>query len=60
MFMRLMSEILRPFIRTFVVVYFDDILVFGFNETSYVKHLFLVFEVLRQQKLHVKLKKCDF
>jgi len=47
-FMRLMNEILRLFIGKFVVVYFDDILVYGHDEASHVEHLSQVFQVLRQ------------
>jgi len=41
------------------MVYFDDILVFICDETSHVEHLSQVFQILRQQKLYAKLKKCD-
>ena len=44
-FMRLMNEILRPFIGTFVAVYFDDILLYSHAQTSYVEHLSQVFQV---------------
>ena len=46
-FVRLMNEVLRPFIGKFVVVYFDDILVYSHDETSYVEYLSQVFQVLR-------------
>jgi len=57
--MRLMNKVLRPFIRKFVAVYFDDILVYSHDETPLMEHLSQVFQVLRRQKLGAKLEKCE-
>lgn len=38
-FMRVMNEALRPYIRIFVVVYFDDKLVFSSYLGEHVNHL---------------------
>ncbi|XP_074303260.1 uncharacterized protein LOC141637712 [Silene latifolia] len=59
-FMRLMNEMLRPFLNKFVVVYLEDILIYSKDEESHKRHLRAVFEVLRDQKLYGKLEKCTF
>ena len=46
--MRLMNEVLKSFIGDFVVVYFDDVLVYSQNEQDQLDHLKWVFEVLRR------------
>lgn len=59
-FMRLMNHIFKPFIGRFVVVYFDDILVFSKSEEQHLEHLHQIFSTLREQKLYANLKKCKF
>ena len=59
-FMRLMNEVLRPYIGLFVVVYFDDILVYSKTEADHIQHLQQVFTTLRSQQLYGKLEKCEF
>ena len=51
-FMRLMNHVFKSFIGHFVVVNFDDILVFSKNVDQYISHLQQVFMVLREQKLY--------
>nr|KAJ0212565.1 hypothetical protein LSAT_V11C400206610 [Lactuca sativa] len=59
-FMWLMNEVLRPFLGNFVIVYFDDILVYNKGVEEHTQHFRRVCEVLRRQKLYGKLEKCDF
>ncbi|OMO51714.1 reverse transcriptase [Corchorus capsularis] len=57
-FMRLMSHVLSAYIGKFVVVYFDDILVYNRNLNEHIKHLRCLLDVLRVEKLYANLKKC--
>ena len=59
-FMRLMNHALRAFIGRFVVVYFDDILVYNKNLDKHINDLHCVLAVLRKEKLYANLKKCSF
>ena len=59
-FMRAMTEVLKPFLQSFVVVYFDDILVYSPSKEKHLQHLRQVLEVLQKEKLYVNLKKCSF
>ena len=58
--MMLMNHALRAFIGRFVVVYFDDILVYSKILDEHIDHLQCVLAVLRKEKLYVNLKKCSF
>ena len=59
-FMRLMNHALRAFICRFLVIYFDDILVYSKNLNGHIDHLHCVLAVLRKEKLYANLKKCSF
>lgn len=58
--MRLMTQVLKPFSGKYVVVCFDDILIFSKTINTHLEHLRTILEVLHQHKLFLNLKKCCF
>ena len=59
-FQSLMNTIFKPYLKHFVLVFFDDILVYSKDWSSQLSHLQQVFEILKHHRLFVKLSKCDF
>ncbi|KAM1079465.1 hypothetical protein ACFX2B_014021 [Malus domestica] len=59
-FQSLMNDIFRPYLRHFILVFFDDILVYSKNWEDHLLHLKMTFEVLQQHQLYVKKHKCSF
>jgi hypothetical protein len=55
-----MNEVPRPFLRQFVLVFFDNILVYSSSWAEHLRHLHLVFTKLQEQNLVVKRSKCAF
>ena len=59
-FQSLMNELFRPFLRRFVLVFFDDILVYSPTMEDHRQHLAQVLGVLHENQLYVNAKKCEF
>jgi len=59
-FQGLMNHIFRPFLRKFVLVFFDDILVYSASLQDHIQQLQQVFELMRLHSLKAKLSKCSF
>lgn len=59
-FQALMNSIFRPFLRKFVLVFFDEILVYSASWSLHLEHLRQVLLLLRDHQLFAKFSKCSF
>lgn len=59
-FQSLMNEVFRAMLRKFVLVFFDDILVYSSDWKMHLGHLNKVLKVLQQHELVANQKKCHF
>jgi hypothetical protein len=59
-FQSLTNNVFHPFQHHFVLVFFDDILIYNKKWTYYLSHVDQVLHLLSQQKLFLKQSKCDF
>jgi hypothetical protein len=57
-FHALMNSVLGPFLRKFVLVFFDDILIYSQTWTDHLQHIRAVLTVLRTNLLRVKRSNC--
>lgn len=59
-FQAAMNNIFRPFLRKFVLVFFDDILIYSSTWTEHLNHLRLVFQILLDHHYFAMKTKCHF
>lgn len=59
-FQALMNEVFKPFLRKFILVFFDDILIYSATLEEHLQHLEVTLTLLQQHKLFVKMSKCRF
>jgi hypothetical protein len=59
-FQSLMNDVLCAYLCRFVLVFFDDILIYSASWADHLRHLRVVLAVLHQHRLFVKRSKCSF
>ena len=59
-FQALMNDVFAPYLRKYVLVFFDDILVYSSDLSQHIYHLQTVLETLRLNRLFAKKSKCFF
>ena len=59
-FMRVMTQMLKLFMGKFLVVYFDDILIYSKSREHHLDHHTQVCTTFRNESLYGNLKKCSF
>ena len=58
--MDLMNRVFSDYLDKFVIVFIDDILIYSKSHEEHERHLRLVLERLRSEKLYAKFSKCSF
>ncbi|XP_061373527.1 uncharacterized protein LOC133315866 [Gastrolobium bilobum] len=59
-FQSAMNQMFRPYLRRFIIVFFDDILIYSVSFEEHLLHLQIALECLQQNQFKVKLNKCGF
>jgi hypothetical protein len=57
-FQSAMNDTFRPYLRKFILVFFDDILIYSNSLSDHIQHLKLVLELLSHNQFLAKLSKC--
>ena len=59
-FQGLMNSIFKRFLTKFVLVFFDDILIYSKSWKDHVEHVDKVLQILEEKQLYAKISKCFF
>jgi hypothetical protein len=59
-FMRVMNDVISPFIDDCVIVYLDDISIFIKSREEHVRHVKQVLDALKKENLFLNMSKCEF
>nr|GEX65752.1 retrotransposon protein, putative, Ty3-gypsy subclass [Tanacetum cinerariifolium] len=58
--MDLINRVCKSYLDKFVIVFIDNILVYSKNEEEHGKHLKIILELRKKERLYAKFSKCDF
>ena len=59
-FMDLMNRVFKQYLDLFVIIFFDDILIYSRSEEEHASHLRVVLKSLKDLQLLAKFSKCEF
>lgn len=59
-FQALVNSVLKDFLRRFILIFFDDILIYSPTWSQHLQHICAVFQVLREHRIAIKQSKCFF
>lgn len=59
-FQAIMNSIFRPYLRKFILVFFDDILIYSLSWSCHIEHVKQALSILKQHQFFVKASKCSF
>lgn len=59
-FQSVMNELFRPHLPRFMLVFFDDILIYSPNISTHLQHLKTVLELMKRDQFYANEKKCSF
>ena len=54
------NHIFRGQLKKFVLVFFDDIIIYSHTWEEHIQHIEKILHILEEQKFYAKLSKCDF
>lgn len=59
-FQALMNTVFKPYLRKFVLIVFNDILIYSMTWEQHSQHVEVVLHILQEHRLYAKPSKCSF